>query len=68
MVHVPGKWTGGPDALSRQKASVLSIFHDPSHPEDNSCDVAHTALAIASIYALNEIRSVTLDDVRKVAR
>ena len=68
MIHCPGKWTRGPDALSRQKVSVSlsAIYGIPDSPT-TAGNSANIALSIASVHAFNELRSVTIEDVKKAA-
>ena len=67
IMHCPGKWARAPDALSRQRiAPSLKAIREDSN--DNHCEAADTACRVASIQTTNNLKSVTLDDIRAAAR
>ena len=73
IIHCPGKWTRGPDALSRQRraetesvaASLLIIRESPIIEEDITTPdmVCHAA----AIHAISKLGSITLDSVQETA-
>ena len=68
IMHCPGKWTRGPDALSRQKISVsLSAICEDPDLTTTAGNSANIALSIASVHAFSELRSTTIDDVQQAA-
>jgi len=68
MLHCPGKWTRGADALSRNPGTIAAALASLSEAEPlgQTEDFADT-LMMASISALSNLSSVTLDDVTKAA-
>lgn len=68
IMHCPGKWTRGPDALSRQKISAsMSAIREEPDSTTAAGSSANVALSIASVSAFSELRSISVDDVQKAA-
>ena len=69
IIHCPGKWTRGPDALSRQPvvSSLSNLRSIPSEQDVFRCDAIHSTSQIAAVCAVNELTSITLDNIRNAA-
>ena len=72
IIHCPGKWNKGPDALSRHPTKVVAALQVLREPVSSDvvmqcCDV-EDAPHVASIYALHELGSITLDHVVSAAQ
>ena len=69
IIHCPGKWTRGPDVLSRQlvASSLSNLRSIPSKQDVFRCDAIHSISQIAAVCAVNELTSITLDNIRNAA-
>ncbi len=72
IMHCPGKWTKGPDALSRYPTNVaagLQLIRELTTDVDalHCCNI-DDASCIANTYALQELGSVTFDHVASATR
>ena len=67
----PGKWTLGPDALSRYPGKVsvsLSIIREQTDEKDDLQYITHNESSkIASLHAFDELGSVTFDHITNAA-
>ena len=72
IIHCPGKWTQGPDALSRYPGRTLTalaiIREHPSDADNNVSISTNEAVQVAGIYAVNEIGNVTFNHILTAAR
>ena len=67
ITHVAGKWTRAADALSRQKQNMsplLAHIREQTPSPHGHWESADTACRVASIQTVNNLKSVTLDDIR----
>ena len=71
IMHCPGKWTQGPDALSRHPGKIsahLSVIREESSESDDSIYLsAENASEVSSIIVTNELGSITLDHINNAA-
>ncbi|CAB4033368.1 Transposon Ty3-I Gag-Pol poly [Paramuricea clavata] len=72
IIHCPGKWTKGPDALSRYPTTIAAALRDireqASDYDVMQCSDVEDAPYIASTCALQQIGSVTFDHIVSAAR
>ena len=72
IIHCPGKWTQGPDALPRypgRTSTALTIIREHPSDTDNNVSVStNEAVQVAGIYAVNEIGNVTFDHILTAVR
>ena len=70
--YCPGKWTQGPDALSRypgHTSKALAIIHEHRSDTNNNLSVrTNEAAQVAGIYAVNKIGNVTFEHILTAAR
>ena len=74
IIHCPGKWTRGPDALSRKQnfkpdsiASCLSIIREESSSTEMVEVTPDMRCHAAAIDAISKLGSVTLDSIQEAA-
>ena len=63
IVHCPGKWTRGPDALSRYPANLSAIAEVPDSSDIAQVNSLIEISQVSYVHAMNQINILTADDI-----